>query len=107
MGALLDPAHRRGEPIKWGIVSYTVVIFLLATVQTTVGLHVQSISFIDHRDFPGVENIICRGPVGYQIFICHDALTIIPNAMFFLGGWLADGLLVSYLFDSAFTRRVV
>lgn len=34
MTALFGPTYRRGEGIKWNLVSYTVVMFSLATVRT-------------------------------------------------------------------------
>ena len=35
------------------------------------------------------------GPLGYQWLIHNSGLSIIPNLMFMLNNWLADGLLVS------------
>ena len=52
MTALFDPICRRGEPIKWGLVSYTVIIFSLVTVATGMQLNFQSISYIDNHAFP-------------------------------------------------------
>ena len=103
MAALFDPAHRRGEPIKWGLVTYTVVMFSLATIGTALQLNTQSISYIDNRQFPGVEGVLAPGPITYQDFIAPKAITIVQNAVFILSNWLADGLLVSSLFDTVFT----
>ena len=103
MDALLNPFYRRGDRIRWGLVSYTVIVFLFATVQTAVGLRSQSICYIDNRKFPGVEGTTLPGPMGYLAYIYHEALGVIPNVMFFLSGWLADGLLVSSPLDPAFT----
>ena len=102
MAALFDPIHRRGEGIKWGLVSYTVVMFSLATVQTALNLDIQSISYIDNRAFSG-EGVIEPGPLGYQVTIITDALDIVPTAVLVLSNCLADGLLVSSLFGIAFT----
>ena len=104
MAALLDPVDHRGEPIKWGLVSYTVVMFSVATVQTAVNLQIQSISYIDNREFPGIVGEISPGPIGYQVFMGHEALTTLSNVMFFLNAWLADGFLVSSLLYAALTR---
>ena len=106
MAALLNPAHRRGQPVKWGLVSYTVVMFSVVTVLTAINTHIQSIGYVDNREFPGVEGL-SPGPLGYQLFVIPEALTISPNVMFFLNGWLADGFLVSPLFNFAFARSVV
>ena len=107
MAALLDPVNRRREGIKWGLVTYTVVMFSFVTVFTAMNLNVQSISFIDNREFPGVEGVLPPGPLGYQFFIYSRALSVIPNVMFLLNNWLADGLLVGSLFDVAFTRPAI
>jgi len=101
MTALLNPVHRR-EGIKWGIIFYTMAMFLFVTVYTAMNLHIQSISFIDNRrDIP--EHLV-SGPLYYQSGIHRTALGLIPNVMFNLNNWLADGLLVSSLFDVTLTR---
>ena len=94
MAALLNSDHRRGKPIKWGLVTYTVVMLSVATVQTAMNLNILSISYIDNRAFPGIEGVLSPGPWGYQLFISPEVLSIIPNVMFTLSNWLADGLLV-------------
>ena len=103
MAAFFNPIHRRGEPIKWGVVFYTVVMFSLVTVGTVTNLDILSISYIDHRGFPGVEGSIHPGPFGYQVFISSEAINMIPSAVLTLSNWLADGLLVNPVFDTAFT----
>jgi hypothetical protein len=103
MGALFNSAHRRRGGIKWGLVSYTVVMFAFVTVFTAMNDHAQSISYIDNREFPGVEGVFPPGPLGYQLSIYSNVLSIIPNLMFLLNNWLADGLLVGPLFDVAST----
>ena len=102
--ALLNPAYRRGERIKWSLVSYTVVMFSLATIQIAVGTHFQSISYIDNRELPGIVGAISPGPIGYSVFADHETLDILSLVMFFLNAWLADGLSVSSLFDAGFTH---
>ena len=99
MNALLSPVHRRGERIKWGLVSYTVVMFSLATVNIAMNLHIESISFIDNREFPGVEGVFPPGPNGYLKSVYFKAINVVPNAAFGLNNWLADGLLVSSSFE--------
>ena len=101
MAALFNPIYRRGEGIKWGLVSYTAVMFSLATVQTALNLDIQSISYIDNRAFSDIEDLIEPGPLGYQVSIITDALAIVPDVMFALSNWFADGLLVSSLFGIA------
>ena len=70
MAALFDPVHRRGEGIKWGLVSYTVVLFSIVTVFTVTSL----------AEFPSTT------------------YPPIPNIMLLLNYWLADGLLVGFLY---------
>lgn len=94
MAALIDPIHRRREGVKWGLLSYTVVMFSFVTVFTAMNLNIQSISYIDNREFPGVEGVLPPGPLGYQWFIYSKAITIVPNFMFLLNNWMADGFLV-------------
>jgi hypothetical protein len=104
MTALFNPVRRRGEDIKWGLISYTAVTFSFATVCTAMQLNDQSFSFIDNREFPGIEGVLPPGSLGYQSFIYSEVLTIIPTLMFVLNNWLADGFLVSSLFDAAFAH---
>ena len=106
MTGLFNPANRRRDGIKWGLVSYTVVVFSLATVVTGTGLNLGSISFIDNRDYPGsVEGDIAPGPLGYQLTIYQKAVSMIPSIMFLLGYWLADGLLVGSSFGPTHPPR--
>jgi len=67
-------------------------------------LDLLSISFIDNRDFPGVKGVFYPGPAGYREVVYFKAINVIPNATFPLNNWLADGLLVSSLFGTAFIR---
>jgi hypothetical protein len=109
MIVLFNPANRRREGTKWGLVSYTVIMFLFATVLTAMGLNLGSISFIDNREYPGVEGEggVAPGPLGYQVLIHPTALSVVPSVMFLLNYWLADGLLVSSLTNSALARSGV
>ena len=97
MNALFNPAYRRGDPIKWGIVSYTAAMFSLVTVGTAMQLRIQSISYIDHRDDPK----IVRVPLEYRGLITPDVVNVIQTIIFALTNWLADGLLVSPPFRAA------
>ena len=103
MTALFNPIYHRGGGVKWGLVSYTAVMFLLATVLTVMNLDIQSISYIDNRDFPGVEGKTDPGPYGYLVSIYNKAINVTPNAAFNLNNWLADGFLVGSVSAAAFT----
>ena len=96
MAALFNPTYRRIEGVKWGLASYTLITFSLATVNVAMKAHVLSISYIDNREFPGVEDELYPGPFGYQAAISHKAISIIPIAAFRLNNWSADGLLVGF-----------
>ena len=90
MVALFSPEHRRGDRIKWGLVSYTMAMFSLVTIGTALQLNLQSISYIDNSQFPGVEGVIPPGPIGYQDLTAPKAIAIIQNVVFILSNWLAD-----------------
>ena len=98
MAALLNPIHRRGWRIKWGLVFYTAVMFSVATVFTAMNLGVQFLSFFNYHGFAG------GGPLGYHMFIGPTVLRITPSLTFLLNNWLANGLLVTSPFAAAFTR---
>ena len=104
MAALFNPTDRSRENIKWGLVSYTVAMFSFVTVLTGMKLDIQSISYVDHREFPGVAGVLPPGPHGYQWLIYSKPLTVVPDLMFLLNNWLADGLLVSPFFCAAMHR---
>ena len=101
MTALFDPIYRRGEPIKWGIISYTVAMFLLVTIETAMQLNTQSVSYVDNRECQSMLTVLgtYQGPE----FIPR-AISITQNIMFTSNNWLADGLLVSSSFSAAFTH---
>jgi hypothetical protein len=93
MSALINPISRtRG--IKWWLVAHTVTMFSLVTVYNAINLHIQSISYIDNREFPGVDGGL-PGPFGYQFYIYSEAISVVTTATFPFNQWIADGLLVS------------
>ena len=94
MGALLNPAGRSREGIKWRLVAHTVAMFLIVTISTSANLDLYSISLIDNREFPGLS-IFVPGPFGYQNYINTAAICVIPNVAFIVNTCLADGFLVS------------
>ena len=100
IAALFNPVYRGGERIKWGLVSYTAVAFSIVTVGTAVYLNTRSISYLNNREFPGVEGTLPPGPLAYQLFITPGAFGTVPLVSSTLNNWLADGLLVSSLSDA-------
>lgn len=93
MCALFDPINRTREGIRWGLVTYTVLMFSFVTVFVGMNLNIQSFSYIDNRAFPG-KNGIPPGPLGFQFLLYSDPISFVPNFMFLLNNWLADGLLL-------------
>ena len=104
IAALFNPVNQRGVGVKWGLVSYTVTMFSIATVLTGMALNLESISHIDNREYPGVKGKFFPGPIGYQLSIWSGVLVLPPRLMFLSSNWLADGLLVGSLFDAAPTH---
>jgi hypothetical protein len=101
MGALLNPANHTKKGTKWGFVAHTVAMFSFVTISTVASLQIQSISYVDNREFPGFgPSGFYRGPFGYQSLIVFTAISDIPSIMFFLNDCLAHGLLVSSVSES-------
>ena len=72
-------------------------------MQTAFNLNLLSISYIDNRAYPGVQDGFAPGPLGYRESVSLQLINVIPYAAIPLNIWLADGLLVSSLFGVAFT----
>ena len=53
------------------------------------------ITYIFYREFPGVRGGEFPGPWGYWANVLYfKPINAIPNTMFLLNNWLADGILV-------------
>ena len=63
-----------------------------------MNLNTRSICYIDNREFPGTA-ALPSGPFGYQVTVYPKAISLVPNVMFLLNNWLADGVLVSFAAD--------
>jgi hypothetical protein len=100
MRALLYPVTHTKGGIRWGLVAHTSTMFSFATIAVGLGLDLQSVSYIEDRDFPGFYGGSAPGPLGYQLLVYSKAINVVPNLMFILNQLLADGLLVSYFFGS-------
>ena len=100
MTTLLNPCSRREDGTELGRVSYTVALFSSLTVRVAAALNIYSISFIDNRKFTST----LLGPLGEPSAIRLTASGAVPNLMFFLVNFLADGLLVGFLFNAASAR---
>ena len=80
---------------------HNAAMFSIVTICTVVNLDVQSISYVDSREFPGVDGVFPSGPIGYQGFIHSKGISFVATIMFILNNWSADGLLVSSVLDPA------
>ena len=100
MWALVGPVNRKKGGIKWGLVAHTVAVFSIVTILTAIVLNIKSTSYIDNRDFPGVDGLLPPGPLGYEYLIYSSTTNVIAVLMFLLNNWLADGLLVSSVSNS-------
>ena len=69
-------------------------MFTVVTIYTAINLHIQSISYIENRDFPGTDKLPPK-PLGYQSFIYFEPIYVVTNVMFVLNNWLADAMMVS------------
>lgn len=99
MSALFNPVNR-AKGIKWALVAHTIAMFSFVTVYTATGLDLQSISYIDNREFPGIDGVLSPGPLGYQFLIYSNIINVVPTLMFQFNNWLADGLLVNPISNS-------
>ena len=95
MAALFDPVNRARGGIKWGLVAHTGAMFLFVTIYVAMSFNIQSIAFVDNRNFPGAAGEVPPGPVGFQFFLHSKAIGIAPTPMVLINNWLADGLWVS------------
>jgi hypothetical protein len=101
MGALLvSPVNYTNGRLRWGLAAHTAAMFAFVTIFTAVNLDIQSISYIDNRDYPGDDVMFPPGPLGYQFLIYSKAISVVPVVMFHLNTLLADGLLVSSVINS-------
>ena len=101
MIALLHPTNRANGGTRWELVAHTAATFTFVTIYTAMTLHIQSISYIDNREFPGTNDVLAPGPLGYQDSISSRAISIVPDLMSLLSQWLADSLMVGSVLVSA------
>ena len=94
LGAIFSSTNRARAGTNWGLFTYCMATFSFVTIYTAMNLSLQSISYINNREFPGNDQAP-PGSLGYQWLIHNSGLSIVPNFMFMLNNWLADGLLVS------------
>jgi len=74
-------------------VAYTAAMFSVLTIGASMGLNIFSKAYIDTREYPGTDSLP-PGPTGYRSEIYSTAIDCIPNVMFYLNTFLADGFLL-------------
>lgn len=84
--------RRREKDKDWLLLSFTTVMFILGTIHIGTNTKVTELAFIDNRNFPG-------GPNGYLASNYNAAPHPIVNVMGSMSLWLADGLLVRFMFS--------
>ena len=97
---MFDPAYPMRAGIRWGLITHAAAMFAFATIFTAINLDIQSISYIDNREFSDDLDGFPPGPFGYQLFISAEAISVVPIVMFYLNTCLANGLLVSHEYSS-------
>ena len=100
MAVLLSPANPIGRITRWALVVHTVALFLFLTIPIGIGINYSFVERIDNREYPG-DDEFPPGPNGYDDLLAFKATTVVSVAMFPLNQWLADGLLVGPITDSA------
>lgn len=93
MTTLSSPVNSMRQGVRWGLVAYTTAMFSFVTVYIAMTLEILSVSFIENRHFPG-SRAVPPGPLGHQLLLYSSPIYIVPNLMFLLNNWLADGLLL-------------
>lgn len=88
MDALLNPINRKMEGLKWPLVAHTVAMFSFVTINCGMNLALQSFAYVDNRG-------PTPGPYNFEYCTLYsNPMNTIPEVMFFLNMWLADGLLL-------------
>ena len=102
LGALFNTVNRARGTIKWPLVAHTVAMFSILTASIALCLDTQSVAYIDDRNTPqaGDDDLLSPGPGIYREFLYSKANGVVLNIMISLNAWLADGLLVSSVFNS-------
>ena len=99
MTSLLDPERRPKGGIRWGLVAHTMVLFSVATAFALSNLNLQSVSYVDNREFPDMGDGF-PGPFNWQFFVYNKPIVFFPSIMFIINTWLTDGLLVCSTIES-------
>ena len=99
MSALFNTENRPRETIKWPLVAHTLAMFSINTALTAINLNTISIIYVDDRQSLGDDGLSFPGPLIYQDLIYFRVNGVVIILMAFLNHWLADGLLVSPVFN--------
>ena len=75
--------------------AYTSANFLLVTVYTAMSFNIQSVSYVDNREFFGDDSATSLEPLGHQSSAYFKVDNIARTVAYVLSHWLNNGLLVS------------
>ena len=105
VGALIGSGNDTRRSVKLGLVAYTAALFSFSTISLVVGRDEVSVGFVDTRNFPGTE-AVPPGPIGgTDIFRLSSVCETLIGFPTFVNQWLSDGLLVSFISNSAICAR--
>ena len=80
-----DPSR---DSRRWALFTYTLAIFILATLALGSSLKWNELAFIDQRAYPGGPSAFYKAYFSYWV-------TMFSSSCFIVLNWMADGLLVS------------
>ena len=66
MGILRNPVNRTMRAVRWKLIVHLATMFSFMTISTALSFGLQPISYINNREFPGVDGALSPGPLGYQ-----------------------------------------
>ncbi|EEB95995.1 hypothetical protein MPER_04946, partial [Moniliophthora perniciosa FA553] len=87
VAAILNPKNKQPAGPKQVMLTYVFFMFSMGTIFTALNLNLQQRSYIAFRNFPE------GGPIGYSLSQYSTWRGLIPNAVYIITNWFADGLL--------------
>ena len=85
--ALFWEDRKREDRRTWPWITYMTVLFITGSISTGLNMFMVKLIFLDNRNYPG-------GPAAFATQVL-SLPNLVCAACAVIGGWLADGLLVS------------